>query len=226
MIVAHGASADSSSSLVAMLNSERAAHGLPSLAVSGDLTAAARAQASRMAASRTLAHTPNLGGAVCCWSTVGENVGEGPTPSSVESAFMRSTEHRANILSSAYTQVGIGAVADSSGIVWVSEIFRRPSGAAAPPPAPKPVVKKSTTPKPTATQRAVTPKPPAAAPTTVAPRPAAAVQVQPTRASRDLTRVTLEAAQRLAKQLDDAGVQGFDPVSRLLDFVAINATLS
>jgi hypothetical protein len=38
--------------------------------------------------------------------------------------------------------------------------------------------------------------------------------------------VTLEAAQRLAKQLDDAGVQGFDPVSRLLDFVAINATLS
>jgi hypothetical protein len=221
VVAAQGASADSGSSLVAMVNSARAAHGLPALAVSSDLTAAARAQAGRMAASRTLAHTPNLGGAVCCWTTVGENVGEGPSASSIESAFMHSAAHRANILSSAYTQVGIGTVVDSTGVMWVSEIFRRPRGAAAPAPAPKPAPKpvvKQPTPKPTVTHRAVIAKPPAAPPTTAA---------APTRASRDLARVPIDAAQRLAKQLDDApGVQGFDPVTRLLDFVAINASLA
>ena len=228
VVAAQGASADSGSSLVAMINSARAAHGLPALAVSGDLTTAARAQAGRMAASRTLAHTPNLGGAVCCWTTVGENVGEGPSASSIESAFMGSAEHRANILSSAYTQVGIGAVVDNAGTLWVSEIFRRPSGAAAPAPAPEPTPKatpqptkpvvKQPAPKPTATHRAVTAKPPVAAPTTA---------TVPTRASRDLARVPIDAARRLAEQLDGArGVQGFDPVTRLLDFVALNATLA
>ncbi len=229
VIVASGARADSSSSLVAMVNSARAAHGLPSLAVSSDLAAAARAQAGRMAASRTLAHTPNLGGAVCCWSALGENVGEGPSATSIETAFMGSTEHRANILSGAYTQVGIGAVVDSAGTLWVSEIFRRPSGAVAQPPAPappKPVVTHPAAPKPAPTQYRAPVKPPAATQATAATtaaRPPAAPQ---TRASRDLARVPLEAAQRLARQLDDApGVQGFDPVTRLLDFVAINATL-
>jgi uncharacterized protein YkwD len=133
---------------------------------------------------------------------------------------MRSTPHRANILSSAYTQVGVGAVVDSAGIMWVSEIFRRPSGAVAP--APKPVVTQTAKPKAAPAHRAAAPKP-TVAPTTVAPRPATV----PTRASRDLARVSLDAARRLAQQLDDApGVQGYDPVSRLLDFVALNATLS
>lgn len=225
VIAARGAHADSSSSLVSMTNGERAAHGLPPLAVSGDLAAAARAQAARMAASRTLAHTPNLPGAVCCWSALGENVGEGPSAASIEGAFMASPDHRANILSSAYTQVGIGVVVDAAGTLWVSEIFRRPSGAAAPPPpaAPQPVAPRPAPATSTPAQhRPATANQPAAVPTRAAQPPAAAQ----TRASRDLARVSLEAAQRLAKQLDDApGVQGSDPVAKVLDFVAMNATL-
>jgi len=229
VFAAGGARADSSSSLVAMVNGARAAHGLPALAVSADLASAARAQAGRMAASRTLAHTPNLGGAVCCWAALGENVGEGPSASAINTAFMNSTEHRANILSGSYTQIGVGAVVDSTGTMWVSEIFRRPTGAAtapapAPAPAPKPVVTRAAPPPAAPTQhRSTVARRPAAAPTTVA-RPPAAAQ---TRASRDLARLSLQEAQRLAKQLDDApGVQGVDPVARLLDFVAINATLN
>ena len=222
VMAAQGARADSGSSLVAMANSARAAQGLPPLAVSSDLAAAARAQAGRMAASRTLAHTPNLGGAVCCWSALGENVGEGPSASAIETAFMGSTEHRANILSGNYTQIGVGAVVDSTGTLWVSEIFRRPSGAAAP--APAPATTHAATPQPAPTQhRTAIVKQPPAAPTTAA-RPPAATQ---TRASRDLARPSLQDAQRLARQLDGApGVQGPDPVTRLLDFVAINATLN
>lgn len=224
VIAAGGARADSSSSFVGMVNSARAAHGLPSLAVSSDLSAAARAQASRMAASRTLAHTPNLGGAVCCWSALGENVGEGPSASAIEAAFMNSAEHRANILSGSYTQIGVGAVVDSTGTLWVSEIFRRPIGAA-PAPAPKPVVTHPAAPAAPTQHRVPIAKRPVAAATVATVRPPAAA-AQP-RASRDLARVSLQEAQRLAKQLDDApGVQGVDPVSRLLDFVAINATLN
>lgn len=223
VLAAHGARADSSSSFVSMVNSARAAHGLRSLSVSSDLSAAARAQAGRMAASRTLAHTPNLGGAVCCWSAVGENVGEGPSASAIEAAFMNSSEHRANILSGTYTQIGVGAVVDSTGRMWVSEIFRRPSGTVVAP-APKPVATHTVTPQPAPAQhRATIVKPPAAAPTSVA-RPPAAAQ---TRASRDLSRLSLAEAQRLAEQLDNSpGVRGPDPVTRLLDFVAINATLN
>jgi hypothetical protein len=74
-----------------------------------------------------------------------------------------------------------------------------------------------------ATKQAAT-KQAATAPTTPSRAPAAAAQ---SRASRDLARISLAAAQRLANQLDAApAVQGLDPVTRLLDFVAINATLS
>ncbi|WP_297777265.1 CAP domain-containing protein, partial [Mycobacterium sp.] len=226
VFAAHGARADSSSSFVSMVNSARSAHGLAGLSVSSDLSAAARAQASRMAASRTLAHTPNLGGAVCCWSVIGENVGEGPSAAAIETAFMNSTEHRANILSGSYTQIGVGAVVDSAGVMWVSEIFRRPSGAVAAP-APKPVVTHHAAPQPAPTQHHTTVRPPVATLTVAAPPAAQPPVAAQTRASRDLSRVSLAEAQRLASQLDNGpGVRGPDPVTRLLDFVAINATLN
>jgi len=222
---AHGARADSGSSLVSMTNSARASAGLPALAVSSDLAAAARKQAARMAAAQTLAHTPNLPQAVCCWRALGENVGEGGSASVLQSAFMGSPEHRANILSSTYTQIGIGVVVDAKGVMWVSEIFRAPSGAVAPPPAtkPQPAITRAPSPK-----RAT---PPA---TTVTGRPAG---TQPAivaggRASRDLARAPLSAAQHLAADIAAAmGTAGTDdvtpdPVSRLLFFAAVSADLT
>ncbi len=220
--VARDAHADSSSSLVAMANSARASAGLPALAVSGDLSAAARAQAGRMASSGTLAHTPNLPQVVCCWSNLGENVGVGGSASILQAAFMASPEHRANILSSSYTQVGVGVVVDGSGRMWVSEIFRRPSGSVPPAPRPQPAVTHVSAPRPVT--HAV-PRPPVVHAT---PRPATpAATVALTRASRDLARVPLEAAHRFAAELaSTSAVQGADPVSRVLDFVAVNARLA
>ncbi len=107
------------------LNGARTAHGLPALTTRGDLTEVARAQAGRMADSRTLFHNPNLTTDVTGWRYVGENVGYGPDTESVHAAFMGSPGHRANILDTDYTEVGVGVV-QRDDRVWVVQVFRQP----------------------------------------------------------------------------------------------------
>lgn len=233
---ARGARADSGSGLVSLTNGARAAAGLPGLRVSTDLAAAAQRQAAHMAATQVLAHTVNLPGAVCCWQALGENVGEGASAAVIHAAFMASPEHRANILGTSYTQVGIGVVVDAHGTMWVSEIFRRPlTPVPAQPPQPQPQ-----------------PRPVVTHPPTQAPVPAPAHRVQPSRsiahvtaattpaakvtstapaanglsadgrASRALVggRLPLVAAQRLAARIwQSSRTAGPDPVSSLIDFV-------
>jgi uncharacterized protein YkwD len=112
-------------SLTARLNGARADRGLPSLATRSDLVTVARAQATRMADSGTLYHNPNLTTDVTNWRWVGENVGYGPDVQTVHVAFMNSDGHRANILDTDYTEVGVGVV-ERGDRVWVAEVFRRP----------------------------------------------------------------------------------------------------
>ena len=112
-------------SLTARLNGARSDQGLPSLAPRSDLVAVARAQATRMADSGTLYHNPNLTTDVANWRWVGENVGYGPDVQTVHVAFMNSDAHRANILDTDFTEVGIGVV-ERGDRVWVAEVFRRP----------------------------------------------------------------------------------------------------
>ncbi len=216
------ASSDPASAMVAATNQARAAAGVGALSVSGDLSAAAARQAKNMAASDLLYHTPNLNTAVCCWVVLGENVGEGPSASRLHAAFMASPDHRANILRSSFTQIGVGYAFDRRGTLWVSEIFRRPNGTVAavkpaavvhptvtstPPPVAKPVS------KPQVQAAVPAARPPVAAP--VIALPAGPV-------SRDLARLPLAAAQRFAAELGAGGtVTGTNPVSRLLDFAAL-----
>jgi uncharacterized protein YkwD len=218
------ASSDPANTLVAATNQARAAAGVGALSVSGDLSAAATRQAQDMAASGVLYHTPNLSSAVCCWVVLGENVGEGPSAARLHAAFMASPEHRANILRSSFTQIGVGYAIDHRGTLWVSEMFRRPSGTVT-------VVKPVAVVRPvvTSTPRAVTKqvskssvkaavpalRPPVAA---VAAAPPVAEPAGPV--SRDLARLPLAAAQRFAAQIGGA-VTGTNPVSRLLDFAAV-----
>lgn len=126
--------ADSSTNaqFVSYTNSARSQHGLRSYVVSSDLTSIANQWAAHMAANRTLAHNPNAYGQVCCWQAMGENVGEGGSASQIQQAFMGSAEHRGNILSSSYTEVGIGTARGSDGQLYVDELFRLRSGASAP----------------------------------------------------------------------------------------------
>jgi uncharacterized protein YkwD len=214
------ARADTGSNFVSATNQARHAAGLAPLSVSGDLVAAATAHAKAMASSGVLAHTVHLGSALCCWQTVGENVGRGSSAALLEAAFLASPEHRANILGD-YTQVGIGYAVDSHGQLWVSELFRLPTAKSAV--KPKAVVAKPVTHvvvKPARKAQAVK-----VAVTVVRP-PIAAVAVVAVvpdlpAASRSLTRLPLDAAHRLAAQLSDTqAITGTNPVSRLLDFAA------
>ena len=132
LILPFAAVADSGSEgqFIADTNSARSAHGLRHYAVSSDLTAVARRWAAHMAAHPQLAPNPSFTSQVCCWSHIGENVGAGPSVSAIQRAFMASSAHRGNILSSSFTQVGIGTARGSDGKLYVDELFRRPTSAA------------------------------------------------------------------------------------------------
>jgi hypothetical protein len=116
------------SALVTKINSARAAAGLPAVSVHADLVAAARRHSGAMAARNALYHSSFAG--ICCFRSLAENVGFGATPGAVHVAFMGSSGHRANILNPAMRHVGVGVIS-SGGQLWVTEIFRAPSGASA-----------------------------------------------------------------------------------------------
>jgi uncharacterized protein YkwD len=122
------AQASSAGAFVSDTNSARASHGLSSYSVASDLTSIAQQHAAWMARNGSLSHNSSLGSDVCCWRSIGENVGEGSSESQVQNAFMNSSAHRANILSSAFTQIGVGTATDSHGTLWVDEVFRQPMG--------------------------------------------------------------------------------------------------
>lgn len=112
---------------VSGINAARRASHRPQLATSASLTAVARAWARSMARSNRLAHNPRVTSQVRSWRYLGENVGVGGSTPSLHQAFLRSAPHRANVVSSRYTHVGVG-VAYGQGRMWVVEVFERPAG--------------------------------------------------------------------------------------------------
>ena len=112
--------------LLSRLAKARKSRGLKPYRVGGAITSVAREQARRMAETGVLHHNPQLTTQVTSWRHLGENVGEGPDPTTVHRAFMGSAAHRDNILSRRYTRVGVGAVV-RDGQMWVTEVFKTPA---------------------------------------------------------------------------------------------------
>ena len=118
-----------SSAELGALNADRAAANLPALAANGQLICLAQSWSHSMASNGTLVHQ-NLGvllasPAYAGYTTLGENILEGPsgmTADQMNTAWMNSPDHRANILSPAYRWVGIG-LAYANGAVWATEDF-------------------------------------------------------------------------------------------------------
>jgi hypothetical protein len=122
------ASTSQESDFVSRINSERSSRGLRTLTVKSDLVAVARDWSERMAAAGAISHDPNLADKVSGWTMLGDNVGKGPTVSSIQKAFMESPTHRDIILEGDFNQVGVG-VYQSGSTLYVTQIFaRRSSG--------------------------------------------------------------------------------------------------
>lgn len=208
------------SQFTSMANRERSSRGLRSYSVSSDLVAVARRHAQRMAAGGKIWHNPNLGSEVSGWQAVGENVGMGGSASSIHQAFMNSAAHRANILDTDFTQVGMGTARDSKGVLYITQVFRKPMGAPAPAPAPAPRV--TAKPRPRAVY-----KPATTAPRPVATRAAAPVAkpvAKPVRKAVDpkvALRKRLAAASKVAASSGQTGVLG-----RAVTYVDVMAKLA
>ncbi|MBW3594214.1 MAG: CAP domain-containing protein [Actinobacteria bacterium] len=106
------------------INLARRATGRVSLKLDPQLSKAAKVHTREMVNKNLLYHTPTetLKRRVTNWYELGENVGVGSTVTSLHTAFMNSTAHRANILYSGFRYVGIGAV-KANGRLWVTVIF-------------------------------------------------------------------------------------------------------
>jgi uncharacterized protein YkwD len=118
--------------LLHAVNQERKARGLPALTSDEALTNAARKHAELMAQQGRVAHQfpgePGLperaraAGAHFTW--LSENVDEGPNADAIHQSFMKSPQHRANILDSDMDSAGIG-VAERKGEWFAVEDFSK-----------------------------------------------------------------------------------------------------
>lgn len=134
-MVALGAVSYATEDLLALTNADRSRNGLASLTIVSDLQAYAQGWAEEMMRAGQVSHSADLA-AVTNSRVVGENVGQGPVLSDIESAFMASPAHRANILLPDFSEAGVGVVWDGVEHFYVAVIFRQATTAAAPLPAP------------------------------------------------------------------------------------------
>ncbi|PRY12067.1 CAP domain-containing protein [Kineococcus rhizosphaerae] len=124
-----------------LVNAARVQNGLPALGLSDDANRVASDWAFRMAGDAQLKHNPDLSRQLNGWSLVAENVGVGADADQLQSAFMNSPGHRANILRPEVGVAGFGAVRSQDGRLWVVQVFEQPNGPVAgfhPAPAPAP----------------------------------------------------------------------------------------
>jgi|SRR5882672_5943578 len=127
---ARGQGNDPAQTLFESANHERLAHGLAPLKWSATLAVAARQHALRMAAQNTLSHqlrgepgmAERASQAGARFSSLAENVAEGPSAESIHKQWMNSPPHRANLLDPQVDSVGI-AVAPSHDALFAVEDF-------------------------------------------------------------------------------------------------------
>lgn len=109
--------------VIRLVNEERKANGLAALKPDWELSRVARYKSKDMAERKYFSHTsPTYGSPFemmktfgIFYRTAGENIAMGQrTPKEVVNAWMNSSGHRANILNSSFTAIGVGYVANGN----------------------------------------------------------------------------------------------------------------
>ncbi len=111
--------------MLSLTNRDRKQRDKAVLSLDQRLSRYAKRHSRDMAKKGYLFHTSDLAAKLkgVDWSIGGENVGVGSSLDSLEDAFMRSKEHRKNILRQTFDHTAIGVVRDDDGRLWVTVIF-------------------------------------------------------------------------------------------------------
>lgn len=120
-----GASSAYESRILALVNAQRGSSGLSALSYSSCADTYAERWSVHLAAIGALVHQ-SLGGLLggCHSQFVGENIGfGGVSADTMVAMWMASPSHRANIMNSRFTHIGIGAVQTSSGVWYAVQDF-------------------------------------------------------------------------------------------------------
>ena len=115
-----------------LVNKERKTNGLKPLTLNKELSNVANIKSRDMIEKGYFDHTsPTYGSPFdmmkkfnISYNTAGENIAMGQkTPSEVMNSWMNSSGHRANILNSTYTELGVGIQKDSNGTIYWTQMF-------------------------------------------------------------------------------------------------------
>ncbi len=118
--------------VVELVNVERSKAGLPALKLDTAMSNVARMKSKDMATNNYFAHqSPTYGSAGNMlsqfgikWSAWGENIASGQrTPEAVVTAWMNSSGHRANIMSTNFSRIGVGYVTNANGTPYWTQMF-------------------------------------------------------------------------------------------------------
>jgi len=118
--------------VLGLVNKERTSRGLAALKGDSALNKVAQLKAEDMAKNGYFSHTsPTYGSAFDMlkshnikYKTAGENIAYGQkTAQTVMNGWMNSSGHRANILKSSYTKLGVGYAVSSNGTPYWVQIF-------------------------------------------------------------------------------------------------------
>lgn len=109
--------------VIRLVNEIRVQNGLKELTYNWELSRVARYKSQDMKDNKYFSHTSPVYGSPfdmmksfgITYRSAGENIARGQTsPQAVVNAWMNSSGHRANILNSSFTQIGVGYVADGN----------------------------------------------------------------------------------------------------------------
>lgn len=122
--------------VIKLVNAERTKKGLSPLKANWQLSRIARYKSQDMINKNYFSHySPTYGSPFNMienfgirFSAAGENIAMGQkTAAQVMNSWMNSSGHRANILSSAYTEIGAGVAKNKSGVYYWTQMFIRPT---------------------------------------------------------------------------------------------------
>lgn len=127
-----GAVSSYASEVADIVNQERTSQDLSPLSYDSQLAELAQKKAEDMAENGYFSHqSPTYGSAFdmmneagISYRSAGENIARGQrTPEAVMDSWMNSSGHRANILSSSYSSVGVGYAEDENGTAYWVQMF-------------------------------------------------------------------------------------------------------